>query len=102
MDTVEALLVGDIVAYYRCSCISIVEGDHGAEALRAASVPNVKLDLRAVSKGDCLLEIGTTNGYIVTLREQVLAIALSDTRFANTTISQEDDLSFDYLSSLIC
>ena len=55
VDTVEALLVCQVVADYCRRGIPIVEGDHRAEALGAPCVPNVELHLSAISESDSLL-----------------------------------------------
>ena len=61
----------------------------------------MQLYLCAIREGHRLLEVCPTDGHIMAIGEDVLAISLSDTRLADTTVTEEDDLSFHYFSRLL-
>lgn len=97
----EALLVCEVVADYGRSRIAIVQGDHGAEAFGAPRVPDVQLHLGAIRQGHCLLEVRAADGHIVTLREDVLTVALRDAGLPHSAVTQEDHLGLHDLPWLL-
>jgi hypothetical protein len=95
MHAIETLILCQIIAYNSCCCISIVKRDHRTESLRSTGVPDVKLNLGTIWESYTLLKICTTYGHMVTLREDVFAVALRDAWFADSTVSQKDNFCLD-------
>ena len=76
----KCVLIRQVVADNCTDSVSVVHVNHGAEPFMTTCVPNVHFHLllsccRIITIGnrDALLQVGTSNGYIVNLVESILA-----------------------------